>query len=65
VTVNSPKEDKGGGKPICGISFSIFFEEIWDYCLLFMDWKTSSLNNKYDYDNKQINPQARVYMDSP
>jgi len=63
VTINSPKELKGGGKPLCSVTFNIFFEEIWDFCINFLDWKTSTLVNKYD--QKVVNPQCRVTLDSP
>ena len=43
------------------ISFSIYFEEIWDFYLTFMDWKTTSLE-KEKGDDSVINPSLELRL---
>lgn len=33
---------------MAALSFLIYFEEIWDFYLTFMDWKTTSLEKERD-----------------
>ena len=51
-------------KPSCTINFKINFAEIWDYNLEFLNWKSSSLQDK---DNKkaEINPILTIEMNGP
>jgi len=37
------------------LNFNIFFEEIWDFYLTFLDWKTTNLEKEED-KNLTINP---------
>ena len=38
-------DNKGVEKLSCQLSFTMHFEEIWDFYLQFFDWKTTSLAN--------------------
>jgi len=38
-------DNKGVTKTNAELTFSIYFEEIWDFHLTFLDWKTSNLTN--------------------
>ena len=43
------------------ITYNMYFEEIWDFYLQFVDWRTTSL--KKDGDKKlQINPSIDVKL---
>eukprot|EP00347_Sterkiella_histriomuscorum_P007723 403347806 len=48
-------------KNIATINFNIFFEEIWDFYLTFLDWKATSLEKEED-KNLNINPQLELRL---
>jgi hypothetical protein len=43
-------------RPSCTINFKMNFAEIWDFNLEFLDWKTSSLQDK-EKTGETMNPQ--------
>ena len=43
------------------INLKINMAEIWDYHLEFIDWKTTSLQDKDNADRK-LNPQLKIQM---
>jgi hypothetical protein len=43
------------------VSFNIYFEEMWDFYLNFMDWKTTSLE-KETGDDSVINPSLEFRL---
>lgn len=51
------------GKLSATINLKINLAEVWDFNLEFMDWKTSSIENKEKPG--QINPLLKIAMDSP
>lgn len=48
---------------MAAVSFTIYFEEIWDFYLTFMDWKTSSIEKEQDKD-MQFSPSVEIKLTS-
>jgi len=45
---------------VAAVSFTIYFEEIWDFYLTFMDWKTSSIEK--EDKNMQFSPFVEIKL---
>ena len=50
-------------KLVCTLTFKMVFEEIWDFLLKFLDWRTSNLENEHDDKKQSINPRIDVKLD--
>ena len=48
-------------RQVAAVSFTIYFEEIWDFYLTFMDWKTSSIEKEQD-KNMQFSPFVEIKL---
>jgi hypothetical protein len=48
---------------VAAVSFTIYFEEMWDFYLTFMDWKTSSIEKEQDKE-MQFSPSVEVKLTS-
>ena len=46
------------------ISFKFLFEEVWDYRLKFLDWRTNSLLNTRD-PSQEITPHLKIEFLEP
>ena len=56
-------------RQMANLNFSIYFEEIWDFHLTFMDWKTTTLEKDKDrqggVQHYQPNPSVELRLLSP
>ena len=57
----SDKESEGILK--CVLNFKIGFEEIWDFFLQFLDWRTTNIENSFD-PRKVICPKLEIKIES-
>ena len=56
-----PVGDGEAPRAMATLAFNIFFEEVWDFYIMFMDWKTTSLEKPKE-KSLQLNPQVEVRL---
>ena len=49
----------------CTLNFKLVFEEVWDYMINFIDWRSSNLEDKFADKATQQNPKLTFEMSSP
>ena len=57
------EHDEKGTKLVCTLNFKMVFEEIWDFYLKFLDWRTSNLENELSNTKQTINPRIEIILD--
>lgn len=45
VNIYDKMEKAGEGPLMCTLSFKLVIEEVWDFYLQFLDWRTSNIEN--------------------
>ena len=48
----------------CTLNFKINFEEVWDYMVKFIDWRTSNLEDRFKEKNDTITPKLEFNLSS-
>ena len=49
----------------CTLNFKLVFEEVWDYMINFIDWRSSNLEDRHNPRPGQLNPKLEFNMASP
>ena len=52
-------------KLMCTLNFKLVFEEIWDYMIKFIDWRTSNLEDRFQERPSPVNPKLEFSVTSP
>ena len=63
IFIQEPVPDGKAYKQMAIITFDIYFEEIWDFYLTFMDWKATNLQ-KEDDKSLVLNPSVQLTLKS-
>ena len=47
------------------LNFKLVLEEIWDYMIKFIDWRSSNLENRFEEKAASVNPKLEFNLSSP
>lgn len=62
--INESVEEGKAFKQMANLNFSIYFEEIWDFHLTLMDWKTTTLEKEKE-KGTQLSPSVEIRLLTP